>query len=751
MITNNISLLSKLFESLDVSECIDPKDFPVLSKNLDELLLEKSEAIEFLKVQLTLIQDELLRSLPYKSILESSDDAIISKDLDGLVTSWNKAAETIFGYTAREMIGHPLIRVFPPDRLDEENHVLETIKSGNKVEHFKTVRLHKNGSLINLSVTISPIFDHQNKIIGASKIARVIDDQIEAEKNALKLAAYTRHFEAIVESSDDAIISKNLDGIVMSWNKAAERIFKFTAEEMIGQSLLRIFPQNRVHEENLIISKIKSGQKVEHFRTIRQDRDGQQIHLSVTISPIYNESGQVIGASKIARDITSRVNSEKLIWHQANYDNLTALPNRRLFNDRLNQELRKAERDNYSIAVMFMDLDYFKDINDTLGHEAGDDLLIAVSKRLKELVRVTDTVARFGGDEFVILLSEINDLSDVKRIAESIVHQMQLPFTVSDQDRFISISLGISVYPTDGKTADDLLKHADHAMYDAKRNGRNQQKFYNPEMRSSELMQSQLFADMKDAMAQNQFELYFQPIVALSEGLVKKAEALIRWNHPVRGIIPPSEFISIAEDTGLIHKMGDWVFDEVLDKIKAWVPKFGQQFQISINKSPIQFHAHDSAEITWIDKMKLAGVKGENLVIEITESTLMNYSGISIQKLFVFKSHGIEIALDDFGTGYSSLSYLNKFEIDYLKIDKSFIRNLVAYSNEYVLCESIIVMAHKLGLEVIAEGVETKEQESLLKEMGCDYAQGYLYSKPLKAQDFEGFMINGQSASRMLS
>ena len=277
-------------------------------------------------------------------------------------------------------------------------------------------------------------------------------------------------------------------------------------------------------------------------------------------------------------------------------------------------------------------------------------------------------------------------------------------------------------------------------MYDAKRNGRNQQKFYNPEMRSSELMQSQLFADMKDAMAHNQFELYFQPIVYLTDGLVKKAEALIRWNHPVRGIIPPAEFISIAEETGLIHKIGDWVFDEVLHKIKYWTSQFGQHFQISLNKSPIQFHAHDSAEITWIDRMKSSGVKGENLVIEITESTLMNYSGISIQKLFVFKSNGIEIALDDFGTGYSSLSYLNKFEIDYLKIDKSFIRNLVAYSNEYVLCESIVVMAHKLGLEVIAEGVETKEQESLLKEMGCDFAQGYLYSKPLKAQDFEMLM-----------
>ena len=413
---NNSSLLSKLFESIDVSQSIDPNILPILAKNLDELILEKTETIEFLKIQLSLIQEALQQSLPFKSILESSDDAIIAKDTNGIVTSWNKAAENIFGFTSEEMIGQSLIRLFPEDRLNEEHHVLETIKSGHKVEHFKTVRRHKNGSLVNLSVTISPVFDHQNKIIGASKIARNIDDQIQAEKNALKLAAYTRHFEAIVESSDDAIISKNLDGIVMSWNKAAERIFKYAAEEMIGQSLLRIFPQNRMHEESLIISKIRGGQKVEHFRTIRQDRDGQQIHLSVTISPIYNDSGEVIGASKIARDITSRVNSEKLIWHQANYDHLTALPNRRLFNDRLSQELRKAERDNYSIAVMFMDLDYFKDINDTLGHDAGDDLLISVSKRLKGLVRVTDTIARFGGDEFVILLNEINDLSDVKKM-----------------------------------------------------------------------------------------------------------------------------------------------------------------------------------------------------------------------------------------------------------------------------------------------------------------------------------------------
>jgi diguanylate cyclase (GGDEF)-like protein/PAS domain S-box-containing protein len=646
----------------------------------------------------------------FEAIIESSDDAIISKTLDGIITSWNRSAERIFGYTAAEMLGKPMLILFPEDRVNEESSILEKIKRGEKVDHIRTIRLHKNGSMVHLSVTISPIFNSFGVVIGASKIARDISEQILAEKNALRLAAYARHFEAIVESSEDAIISKTMDGIVTSWNKSAEKIFGYTAEEIIGSSLLRLFPENRRQEESLIMDKLKRGEKVEHFRTVRVDKSGNQVHISVTMSPIINEFGIVTGASKIARDITARINSEKLIWHQANYDNLTGLPNRRLLSDRLTQEIDQALRDKSSIAVMFIDLDHFKDVNDSVGHDAGDELLVLASQRFRHLIRRSDTVSRFGGDEFVIMLTDVTDVIDVENIAAKMVVDLQQPFLINDREVFISISLGVAVYPNDGKTVDDLLKHADQAMYEAKKSGRNQQKFFNTDMTSSIEQHMQLVTDLREAQALDQLALFFQPIVNLATGGVSKAESLIRWHHPLRGLVSPIEFIPLAEETGLIHPIGEWVFETAIAQLKQWQTCYGDDFQLSINKSPLQFHAQDGAEVLWVDKMRDLGVCGRSLVVEITENSLMNYSGVSIEKLFSFKNSGIQIALDDFGTGYSSLSYLNKFDIDYLKIDKTFVRNLTALSNEYLLCESIVIMAHKLGIKVIAEGVETEEQ-----------------------------------------
>jgi diguanylate cyclase (GGDEF)-like protein/PAS domain S-box-containing protein len=421
----------------------------------------------------------------FQAIIESSDDAIISKTLDGIVISWNQSAEHIFGYSEAEMLGQSMSVLFPQDRMDEESMLLEKIISGEKVDHIKTIRLHKDGSKVYVSVTISPIYNDLGVVIGASKIARDLTRQVKLEAKSSQLNNYVHHLAAIVESSDDAIISKTAEGIVTSWNKAAEKIFGYSAEEMIGSSLCRLFPDNWEQEESMIMDKLKKGEKIEHFRTVRVDKNGFKIHVSVTISPIFNEFGVFIGASKIARDITNAMNSEKLILDQANYDSLTGLANRRLMFDRLTQEIAKSLGTQSAIALMFIDLDHFKEVNDTVGHDAGDQLLILAGQRFKSLMRHTDTVSRFGGDEFVIMMPDLTALKYVEKIAAKLVVELQQPFLINGGELLISISLGIAVYPQDGNTVDELLKHADLAMYTAKKSGRNQMKFFNAQMANS--------------------------------------------------------------------------------------------------------------------------------------------------------------------------------------------------------------------------------------------------------------------------
>lgn len=673
----------------------------------------------------------------FEAIINASEDAIISKSLDGVVTSWNFAAERIFGYKASEIIGKSITVLFPANLINEEDAILEIIKKGGRVEHFRTVRVNKSGVHINVSVSISPIFDNQGKVIGVSKIARDINALIQAEAVSADLAKHARHFESIVNSSDDAIISKTLEGIVVSWNKASERMFGYTANEMIGNKLYRVFPSNRQEEELQILNKIAQGEKIDHYRSIRLHKNSTEIHVSVTVSPIFNELSKVIGASTIIRDISENIEAEKNIWKQANFDALTGLPNRRLLNDRLNHEVVKSTRDARNIAIIFIDLDNFKEVNDTQGHDHGDELLIQVTKRFNHCIRRSDTLARLGGDEFVVMLTDIDEWGKVNEIASSLVESLQSPFLINGRALYISCSAGISIFPEHGETVEDMLKHADLAMYEAKRYGKNQFKFFNFDLKSSIDQHSYLVSDLRDAIKLKQFELYYQPIICVETSSITKAEALIRWNHPYRGVVSPQVFIPIAEETGLIHEIGDWVFDEATNQLKTWQDRFNSNFQMSINKSVIQFHADDCAEITVIDKLNKAGLKGSDLMIEITESALMNHTQASIAKLFGFRDQGIQIAIDDFGTGYSSLSYLNKFDIDCLKIDMSFIKNLTENSNEYSLCEAIVVMAHKLGLCVIAEGVETSLQRDLLIKIGCDYLQGYLFSKPIPKLEFE--------------
>ena len=453
-------------------------------------------------------------------------------------------------------------------------------------------------------------------------------------------------------------------------------------------------------------------------------------------APLVGDDGKHYGRLWSYRDTTERKKSESLIWKQANFDSLTGLPNRRMLQVRLEQEIKQARRYGGSFAVLSLDLDHFKEVNDTLGHAMGDELLQDTARRLSHCVRDTDAIARLGGDEFIIMLAELDDVRNVERVANKILDVFREPFHLGEETAYISTSIGITFYPQDARSGDALLKAADQAMYAAKKQGRSGFSYFTVSMQEQALSRMHLLNDLRSALEDRQLSLAYQPIVDLKSGEIKKAEALLRWKHPEKGVILPAEFVHISEETSMIVDIGDWVFREAAQQCQSWRLDGAQDFQISINASPVQFRETHREPEQWFDVLRQLDLPGNAINVEITEGLLMETRSGVIEKLLAFRDAGIQVSIDDFGTGYSSLSYLKRFNIDYLKIDQSFVSNLAPNSEDLVLCEAIIVMAHKLNLKVIAEGVETEQQRELLSRAGCDFGQGHLFSRPLPGEEF---------------
>ena len=465
--------------------------------------------------------------------------------------------------------------------------------------------------------------------------------------------------------------------------------------------------------------------------------DGSVRWMRIRFKTVSDDQGRKYKLTGVSQDITEKKRSEETIWQQANFDPLTGLPNRRMFQDRLEQEIKKSNRDGSQLALMFIDLDKFKEVNDTLGHDKGDILLAEAAQRISGCVRESDTVARMGGDEFTVILPDQEELSSTERIAQNIIDVLVAPFTLGDETAYVSASIGIAFYPNDAANLDMLMSNADQAMYASKSAGRNRFSYFTRSLQEAALNRMHLINDLRGALPNNQFRLYYQPVVELANGNIHKAEALIRWQHPERGLISPAEFVVLAEESGMIVEIGDWVFREAALQVKRLRTSHHPDFQISVNKSPVQFRNDELYFKKWLPHLQQMGLPGQCIAIEITEGLLLDATDNVQAKLLGMRDAGIQVALDDFGTGYSSLSYLKKFDIDYIKIDRSFVRNLSPASDDMALCEAIIVMAHKLGLKVIAEGIETAAQSSLLTAAGCDYGQGHFFSHPLPAHDFE--------------
>lgn len=549
--------------------------------------------------------------------------------------------------------------------------------------------------------------------------------------------------DALMDSLPDPIYFKDVQSRYLRINLSMARHLGLSGpEQAVGRNDADFYSGEHaariVAEEQEIM---RTGQAVAN--RLQQDvwADGRSGWSLTTKMPLRDAHGVIVGTFGIAHDITEQKRNEALIWEQANFDALTGLPNRRMLRDRWEQASKHAQRNGLGLALLMMDLDHFKDVNDTLGHARGDELLIEVAGRLKSVVRDSDVVARLGGDEFCIVLTDLRESAHVGDIAQKIVTALGRSFQLGPDEVFVSASVGITLYPRDGTEIGALMQQADQALYDAKAHGRNGFRFFTAELQALALDRMRLGQDLRQALQQQQFFLVYQPIVHLASGRVGKIEALLRWQHPQRGVIGPRDFIPIAETAGLVTEIGEWVFRTAAQQLHDWRERISPQLQMAVNKSPLQGSKPGNTVQVWREQLQALGLLRNAIMVEITEGQLLEPSERIGQHLRALHDIGLSVSLDDFGTGLSSLASLQHFEIDFVKIDQSFVRNLGGDGKSLALCKAIISMGHELGMQVVAEGVENALQRDLLAAAGCDYAQGYFYSKPLPADQMEYWLL----------
>lgn len=614
-----------------------------------------------------------------------------------------------------------------------------------------------------VSVWAEPIFDSRGKLIGGLALlggkVGLPDDRDQsllAETSCLAaLAIEQKRIEeellmtaTVYGNINEGIMVADANHKIISVNPAFSALTGYAPEEIIGQ-----IHEFLVCDTDALASLAAMEEHVRNEGTWRGElwtrkKDGSQFLDRVTVTPMADPDGQSTRYISIHLDITEQKNAEERIWKQANFDALTNLPNRRLFRDRLSQEISRLSRLKDSLALLFIDLDKFKEINDTLGHEWGDHLLVEAAKRISNCVRQADTVARLGGDEFTVILPGLSESRRTDQVAQAIVDALRRPFMLNGQTLHISGSVGVTLFPADAEEIDELIRNADQAMYVAKGLGRNQFSYFTATMQTAARERHSFNRELRSAIDGEQFEVYFQPIIQMSTGRITKAEALVRWNHPELGVVGPDRFIPIAEENGLIIEIGDWVFREAARVAKEvnFSRSPDERIVISVNMSPRQFYAKANHQ-EWLHYLDDIGLDPAVMGIEITESLLLEDHPDVAHQLNCFREAGIRISLDDFGKGYSSLSYLKKFPIDYLKIDREFIRDLVEDLNDRAISEAIIVMAHRLGIKVVAEGIENIGQHGTLRETDCDEGQGFLFSKPVPLGEFVRLLFSDNGYS----
>lgn len=707
---------------------------------LAQALNHSAQQIDALMRAIELERRELQRtSAMFQGVARNAVTGVFVIDADMRFRYVNAKMAQMFGYKPEEMSNALSVQALlvAPDA----EHWWQQVAGHTQqrpgdlaTSHYETQVRHRDGSSLDIEVfTSRMVLDGEPAVIG---IVLNVTERKKAE-SSLRRAAL------VYANTSEAVVVTDPDGIILDVNPAFTAITGYSAQEALGRAMSMLASGH--HDPGFYDAMWRSlhdtGKWSGDIRNRR--KDGSEYVERLTIDTSYNEDGTVNCHIGLFSDVTAERRKEETIWRQAHFDHLTGLPNRQMFHEELQSAMAEADSSARSLALVYMDLDYFKEVNDSLGHDVGDELLKQVALRLTAAVRQHDLVARLGGDEFTLILNQEGSIVHVEEICRRVLQAVSEPYILRHNVISISASLGVTVYPRDGDTVTELLQNADLAMYSAKDAGRNQYRHFTQSMQHEAQERRDLLKELQHALVHEEFELYYQPIVELATGRVRKAEALIRWHHPQRGLVLPGEFIPLAEDSGLIVPIGDWVFRNAAAQLACWRDQQGSDFQVSVNVSPAQFMDDGLDTDAWLSCVQGHGMPASSVLMEITERVLLKADGAAKNKLLAFRDAGVQLALDDFGTGYSSLAYLKRFDIDFIKIDRLFVHNITSDPDDLALCQAMIAMAHRLGLKVVAEGVATGAQQALLVAAGCDYAQGFLYSEPLPVSEFERLLEQG--------
>jgi two-component system, chemotaxis family, CheB/CheR fusion protein len=673
------------------------------------------------------------------SIMNHSVSLVTLKDATGRYEFVNHRFEELFGVQADKIIGKTDLQLFGSDTANVMRGLdLDTMRNLAALE--STDELHLPSGALWLESIRFPVFDQDGAIKSICMQANDITRRRHADEQ-LRLAA------KVFDRAGEAIVITDAFGTIITVNDSFTQVTGYRFEEVIGKNprILQSGQHSKEFYELMWHSLLNTGSWQGEIFNRRKNGDVYPEWL--TINSVKDENDQVVNYVSIFSDITAIKSSQRRIEFLATHDELTGLPNRSLLIDRLKHSISQAKRQKKRLAVLFIDLDNFKNINDSLGHDIGDIILKQATERLQRCVRDSDTLARLGGDEFIAVLNDL-EINEINVIASRIVDFMSASFRINENNLFVSASIGISIFPEDGEDSVTLLKSADTAMYRAKERGRNQYQFFADEMKVVALQRLMLETGLRAALDAGRFRMVYQPKVDVSSGAIVGAEALLRWNDPALGEVSPASFIPIAEGCGLMVTLGNLVMKMVLSQISAW-----RKAGISVPNIAINVSSHQLRETDFADKIlaliTAADIPPGSISIELTEGTLMERMDIVSQMLMQLEQAGLGLSIDDFGTGYSSLAYLRKLPIHELKVDRSFVDGIANEPDDRAIARTVITMAHSLGMHVVAEGVETIEQHKVLKAEGCDTAQGYLFHRPLPPEEFAKLLIKSNGSLRL--
>ncbi|VAW43824.1 diguanylate cyclase/phosphodiesterase (GGDEF & EAL domains) with PAS/PAC sensor(s) [hydrothermal vent metagenome] len=667
------------------------------------------------------------------SVLEHSPSCIAFKNCSGQFVRVNQSFAHLFDLSESELIGKLESEVFP---LDIKGEIAELDAKVTAEVHFfeKEIELSIKGEQRIFMLVKFPWLTSEQKMCGIGCILTDITQTKWLEKK-YGLA------RKVIENTTEAVVFTDAKGLIVDINEAYQEITGYQRSELIGKNP-NVLKSGR-HDRRFYQSMWAQIKEQGNWSGEVWDRrkNGEIYPKWLIINVILDDDGNPAGYVGIFNDLSDQKKAEEKLEELSFYDPLTHLPNRVLFYDRLSVGISIAKREKHHLAVLLIDLDRFKVVNDSLGHNIGDELLECIAKRFLTLGRESDTVARLGGDDFAILLPELRSAEDASVVAQNFIDALLEPFCLEEHCINIGASIGISIFPSDGADGDGLVKRAELALYKAKEQGRNNYQYFSQELQDAVSDQLEMEDEMRHAIANEQFTLFYQPKISLATNKVTGMEALVRWIHPEKGLIPPDRFIPLAEETGLIIPLGEWILQTACRETVEWTRKYDESLIVAINLSAKQFKAPDLLEMiqkTLHDNQ----LSPRNVELEITESCVMEDVEGALQTMKRFRENHLKLAIDDFGTGYSSLGYLKQFPMSTLKIDRSFVMDLTTDSDDAAIVEVVILLAEKLGLEVVAEGVETSDQLEFLREQGCQYVQGYLLSRPLPAKEFEQFLKN---------